>query len=46
MMRAKLAAGGTLGVHETTLPPSGTPAETIPHHPLSAMWLIREERSS
>lgn len=42
MMRGKLATGKGLEVHETTLPPGGSPTATTHHHRHSEMWLIRE----
>jgi mannose-6-phosphate isomerase-like protein (cupin superfamily) len=42
IMRGKLATGEALEVHETTLPPGGTPTASTHHHPHSEMWLIRE----
>ncbi len=42
MLRGKLATGEGIEVHQTTLPPGGTPTATTHHHPHSEMWLIRE----
>jgi mannose-6-phosphate isomerase-like protein (cupin superfamily) len=41
MMRGKLATGGGIQAHQTTLPPGG-PTATTHHDPHSEMWLIRE----
>jgi len=42
IMRGKLATGEAIEVHETTLPPGGSPTAKTHHHSHSEMWLIRE----
>ncbi len=42
MFRGKLATGEGVEVHQTILPPSGSPTPSTHHHPHSEMWLIRE----
>ncbi len=42
MFHGKLATGEGLEVHQTMLPPGGSPTPTTHHHPHSEMWLVRE----
>jgi mannose-6-phosphate isomerase-like protein (cupin superfamily) len=42
MLRGKLATGEGVEVHQTLLPPGGSPTSSTHHHPHSEMWLIRE----
>ncbi len=42
MFRGKLATGEGVEVHQTILPPGGSPTPSTHHHPHSEMWLIRE----
>lgn len=42
MLRGKLATGESLEVHQTILPPGGSPTPTTHHHSHSEMWLVRE----
>jgi mannose-6-phosphate isomerase-like protein (cupin superfamily) len=42
MLRGKLATGEGIEVHQTTLPPGGSPTPTTHHHAHSEMWLVRD----
>ena len=42
MFRRKLATGEGVEVHQTVLPPGGSPTASTHHHAHFEMWLIRE----
>jgi len=42
MFRGKLTNGEGVEVHQTILPPGGSPTPGTHYHPHSEMWLIRE----